>query len=327
MKDRLKIFTWHIHGTYLYYLSQGEYDIYIPEDASGNEGYGGRGETFPFGPNVITVPTDEVRQHRFDCILYQTKRNYLVDRKKILSDAQAAQPCVYVEHDPPWDDPTDSTHPFREENGVLVHVTHFNRLMWLNRNPHVKVIEHGVVPQPYTYTGDIERGIVVINHLHQRGRKLGSDVYELTKKSVPLDLIGMGTAEFGGNGEVLHPHLPKFLSNYRFFFNPIRYTSLGLSFCEAMMLGLPVVALATTEYSTIVTDGVSGFIGCDLESLMRKMKFLLNDQATAKEMGVRAREIALDRFDIGRFTREWKATFEQVANMNKAHYETSNSIY
>jgi hypothetical protein len=30
MKDRIKIFTWHIHGSYLYYLSQGDYDIYIP---------------------------------------------------------------------------------------------------------------------------------------------------------------------------------------------------------------------------------------------------------------------------------------------------------
>jgi hypothetical protein len=327
MKDRLKIFTWHIHGTYLYYLSQGNYDIYIPADTSGEEGYCGRGETFPFGKNVITIPTEEVARHHFDCILYQTKRNYLYDRTRILSRSQSEQPCVYLEHDPPWNDPTDSPHPFVEENGVLVHVTHFNKLMWLNRNPNVKVIEHGVVPQPYTYTGELDRGIVVINHLHQRGRKLGADIYEQVKKSVSVDLIGMGTSDFGGNGEILHPHLPGFLSKYRFFFNPIRYTSLGLSFCEAMMLGLPVVALATTEYSTIITDGESGFLSCDTESLVRKMKLLLENQSLAREMGVRARETALQRFDINRFTREWEKTFEQVANMNKGHYETSNSIY
>ncbi len=27
----LKVFTWHIHGSYLFYLSQGDYELYIPE--------------------------------------------------------------------------------------------------------------------------------------------------------------------------------------------------------------------------------------------------------------------------------------------------------
>jgi len=59
---RLKIFTWHIHGSYLFYLSQGEYDIYIPVNNEKSEGYYGRGQTFPFGKNVIEVPASEVRK-------------------------------------------------------------------------------------------------------------------------------------------------------------------------------------------------------------------------------------------------------------------------
>ena len=43
---------------------------------------------------------------------------------------------------------------------------------------------------------------------------------------MPLELVGMGSAELGGIGEVPNPALPNFLSHYRFFFNPIRYTSL-----------------------------------------------------------------------------------------------------
>src|SRR5688500_17856345 len=29
-RNRIKIFTWHIHGSYLYYLSKANFEIYIP---------------------------------------------------------------------------------------------------------------------------------------------------------------------------------------------------------------------------------------------------------------------------------------------------------
>src|SRR5687768_1005793 len=111
---RLKIFTWHIHGTYLYYLSKGDFDIYIPVNKKRTEGYVGRGETFPFGKNVIEVPAEEVRNLKFDCILYQTNRNYLTDQYEILSAEQRRLPRVYVEHDPPSDHPTDTMHVVKD---------------------------------------------------------------------------------------------------------------------------------------------------------------------------------------------------------------------
>ncbi len=80
---RLKIFTWHIHGSYLFYLSQGNYDIYIPTKPEKTEGYYGRGETFPFGPNVIEIPAEQVKNQEFDVIVYQTNQNYLKDQYKI----------------------------------------------------------------------------------------------------------------------------------------------------------------------------------------------------------------------------------------------------
>ena len=106
--SRLKIFTWHIHGSYLFYLSQGDYDIYIPTNTRKNEGYYGRGETFPFGDNVIEVPAEHVRDMQFDCILFQTNTNYLVDQYEILSEEQQQLPRIYLEHDPPRQHPTDT---------------------------------------------------------------------------------------------------------------------------------------------------------------------------------------------------------------------------
>ena len=327
LQRSLKIFTWHIHGTYLFYLSQGDYTIYIPVTSEKKEGYYGRGETFPFGSNVIEIPAAEVKNAHFDCILFQTNNNFFVDQFEILSEEQRSLPRVYVEHDPPWKDPVDTMHPVTDPDVLMVHVTPFNKLMWNSTNRVVEVIDHGVVAPQAVYTGELQKGIVVINHLHQRGRKLGADIYDRLSAKLPLDLAGMGTAAYGGLGEVLYQSLPAFVARYRFFFNPIRYTSLGLAVLEAMMLGMPVVALATTEYTTVIRDGFNGFIHTDPDYLADKMQLLLSDHSLAKEIGNNAKKTVQERFNIERFTRQWKNIFLAAINHKKNEYETADSIY
>jgi glycosyltransferase involved in cell wall biosynthesis len=313
MQTKIKIFTWHIHGSYLYYLSQGNYDIYIPTKPEKIEGYYGRGETFPFGNNVIEVPAEEVKDYQFDCILFQTNNNYQVDQYEILSAGQRELPKIYLEHDPPRQHPTDTRHIINNPDVILVHVTHFNKLMWDNNNTPTRVIEHGVTVPKAIYSGQLNKGIVVINNLPSRGRLLGLDVFLEARQQVPLDLVGMGTGELG-LGEVLHPQLPEFQSRYRFFFNPIRYTSLGLAVCEAMMMGMPVVGLATTELSAVIDNGYSGFIHTDINYLIEKMKLLIKDPVLAKEIGNNGREVALKRFNIQRFVNDWEQLFIEVAS-------------
>ena len=320
---RLKILTWHIHGSYLYYLSQASFDLYIPVTRQKNEGYYGRGNTFPFGNNVMEVDANEVKNMAFDCILFQTNKNFLVDQYEILSEEQRKLPRVYLEHDPPAKHPVDTKHIITDPGVLVVHVTHFNKLMWHNETDNVTVIDHGIMPARVDYSGELEKGIVVINHLHQRGRKLGADIFEKVSRHVPLDLVGMGTKEFGGLGEVLHPHLPSFISKYRFFFNPIRYTSLGLAVLESMMMGIPFVGLATTEYVTVVQNEVSGYIHTDVDYLVEKMKGLLNDKSLAVQLGSAGKKIAEERFNIQRFTRDWENTFKRVIEQKKLSHEMS----
>ncbi|MEH3114225.1 glycosyltransferase [Pedobacter terrae] len=309
--NRPKIFTWHIHGSYLFYLSQGDYDIYIPVNETKSEGYVGRGNTFPFGDNVVEIPAAQVREMDFDVILFQTDENYLRDQYDVLSERQRTLPKIYLEHDPPWDHPTDTLHPVTDPSVILVHVTHFNSLMWNSPNVQTLVIEHGVTASPHPYKGILKRGIVIINNLPTRGRLLGFDIFEELSKTIPLDLVGMG-AEAYGIGEVLHPQLPAFISNYRFFFNPIRYTSLGLAVCEAMMQGMPIIGLATTEMSVTIKNGHSGFVRTDINMLKRDMELLLENPVLAMELGNHARKTAEERFGIKRFTSEWQKLFEKV---------------
>src|SRR5690606_3376856 len=97
--------------------------------------------------------------------------------------------------------------------------------------------------------------------------------------------------------------------------HPIRYTSLGLAVIEAMMVGVPVVALATTEMPTVIDHGRSGFSDTNVEALVGHMHALLRDPALARELGEQGRRYALERFSIERFVRDWNAALSEVTGM------------
>jgi len=320
----MKIFTWHIHGSYLYYLSQGQFELYVPENKEKSEGYIGLGTTFPFGKNVHAIPAECVKDYSFDCILFQTFQNYLHDQYVILSEEQRMLPKIFLQHDPPQGHPTDTKHVVDDPDVTIVHVTDFNRLMWDNNGSPTVVIDHGVLVPPVPYSGELERGIVVINDLGTRGRRLGLDVFETVRNYIPLDLIGMNTVEIGGLGEVLHPNLPHFISRYRFFFNPIRYTSLGLAVIEAMMTGMPVVGLATTEMVTVFKNGVSGYVDTNIGRLIRCMEELLENRELATRIGAAGRRVATERFSIERFINDWTNLFNTVIRKETLHLEIMN---
>lgn len=316
----LRILTWHVHGSYLYYLSHTPVEFYVLSKPERGAGYVGRYGHFPWGGNVHDMPVAEVRSHDFDCVLFQSHHHYLVDQHEILSPAQQRLPRIFLEHDPPRGHPTDTRHPVDDPDALLVHVTHFNRLMWDSGRTPTRVIPHGVsIPENVRYTGERARGLVVVNHLARRGRRLGADVYAAAQAQVPLDLVGMGADESpGGIGEVQHDRLPAFAAPYRFLFNPIRYTSLGLAVCEAMMLGMPVVALATTEMASTIEHGRTGYAHTDVQVLIDGMRDLLDHPQEAKCLGANARALALDRFNIERFARDWRQTFEWVTGRTRA---------
>jgi glycosyltransferase involved in cell wall biosynthesis len=108
--------------------------------------------------------------------------------------------------------------------------------------------------------------------------------------------------------------LAAFTARYRFFFNPIRWTSLGLAIIEAMTIGMPIVGLATTELSTVIVNGENGYVAADIDILIERMRGLLADPAEARRLGGNARRTALDRFGIDRFAHDWNKLLREVAS-------------
>jgi hypothetical protein len=303
----LRVLTWHIHGNYLWYLAQTRVEWLLPTGRRGREGYGGRGTSFPFGPNVADIPADGVKDLKLDAILFQTRTNWEEDQFEILSPAQRRLPRLYLQHDPPLEHPTNQRHWVDDPNVLLVHVTPFNALMWDSGALQTRVIEHGVIDPPgERYRGDLPRGLVVVNHMRRRGRIVGADIFQQAREDIPLDLVGMDAESLGGLGEIAPPALAAFASRYRFFFHPLRYTSLSLAAVEAMTLGLPIVGLATTELANTIRHGVSGFLETDWRRLLPPMRELLREPELARQLGVQARRVALERFSIRRFARDWE---------------------
>lgn len=312
----LKILTWHTHGSYLYYLTQAPHEFYVLSKPGRPPGYTGRWGHLPWGPNVHDLPVECAAAQPLDCIVFQDDHQYLHDQYEYLTEAQRRLPRIYLEHDPPCRHPTDTRHPVDDPDMLLVHVTPYNQLMWDSGRTPTHVIEHGVIaPERVRYRGDVPRGLVIVNHLARRGRRLGADVFEYVRTRVPLDLIGMGAQESGGLGEIQHAELAQFAAQYRFLFNPIRYTSLGLAVIEAMMVGMPVVALATTEMARVVQNGVNGYADTRVDTLIEHMNRLLSDPEHAQRLGQAGRAYAMRRFSIERFVHDWEAAFTSVARL------------
>ncbi|MEI2415165.1 glycosyltransferase family 4 protein [Orrella sp. JC864] len=302
---RLRILTWHVHGNYLYSLTQLPHDFVVPY-LPGRAGYGALGEKIPWGENVRQVPADALREQALDCVIYQSRGN-LEDAAALLDARQQALPCAYIEHNPPEPHPTDTVHPFRHERGVLVHVTHYNAAMWHAPGMPAQVIEHGVpAPAGPLYRGELARGIVVVNHLARRGRRVGADLYQALSRSVPLDLIGMDAQALGGIGEVPNMQVGRFISDYRFFFSPVRYASLGLSLVEAMLCAVPVVGFAATELPCVIQSGHNGYVDTSPARLEQAMRALLQDRELARQWGEAGRRTALQRFSMDRFVADWQ---------------------
>lgn len=310
---RLRILTWHVHGNYLYYLSQAPHDFHIVTKPGHPPGYAGCGGALPWGPNIHEIPHTAVAGEQFDCVIYQHAQHYLEDRLELLNATQQRLPAVFIEHDPPREHPTDTRHPVQDRNVLLVHVTPFNALMWDNGITPVRVVEHGVrLTAEATYRGTLEKGVTVVNHLAKRGRRLGADIFTDLRREIPLDLVGMGARDLQGLGEIPNPQLPAFLADYRFFFNPIRYTSLGLAVIEAMMVGLPIMALATTEMACLIRSGVHGVADTRPAVLADAMRTLLRDPGLARAWGAAAQREAQARFGIERFVDDWNAVLRSV---------------
>jgi glycosyltransferase involved in cell wall biosynthesis len=81
---------------------------------------------------------------------------------------------------------------------------------------------------------------------------------------------------------------------------------------EAMMIGMPIVALATAEMATVLENGVSGYADTNIATLVERMQLLLREPGLARQLGEGAWRRARERFSIERFAADWDKALRDV---------------
>lgn len=301
----MKIFGWHVHGSWMTAFVQGSHDYFVP--VLPDRGPDGRGlaQTWTWPATVREIPPDDLGDLRPDVVVMQRPHEFELVREWLGLTPGIDVPAIYVEHNAPQGQINAMRHPAADWAGVrVVHVTHFNDLFWDCGDRQTNVIEHGIVDPGYHYTGEVPSCAVVINEPQRRARVTGTDLLRRFESTVPVELFGMGAGARGGFENLPQHELHRQLARRRVYLHPIRWTSLGLSLIEAMHLGMPIVALATTEVPEAVPR-VAGIVSTNVRTLVESLKTLLDDPDRCTELGRNARAHARERYGLERFLADW----------------------
>jgi hypothetical protein len=310
----MKILLWHVHGAWTTAFVHGRHDYLVPVLPGRGPNGRGRAQTYEWPDNAIEVTPEQASAADVDVVVMQRPEELQGMAERWLGGRRPGRdvPAVYVEHNAPQGRIAEMRHPAADRDDVvLAHVTHFNELFWDAGMTRTTVIEHGVVDPGYRYTGELPRAAVVVNEARRRWRVTGTDLLPRLNGIVPLDLFGMDAGALGGVEDLPQAALHAEMARRRVYLHPIRWTSLGLSLIEAMHLGMPVVALATTEVPEAVPPE-AGVTSTKVDVLAHAVRNFTAEPARAREAGLAARHAALERYSLERFHADWDALLDEV---------------
>ncbi len=318
----MKILLWHVHGGWTDAFVRGQHQYLLPTTPDGGPwGLGRGGRDWP--SNAVEVAPGDLADHEPDIVILQRLEEFDECERLLGKKPGRDIPAVFLEHNTPKGDVPNSHHPYADQDEIpVVHVTHFNEMMWDCGSAATTVIEHGIVDPGYLYTGERAHLGVVVNEPIRRGRVTGTDLLPGFAREAPLEVFGMGTEGLGlelklspervmERGDLPTARLHAELAGCRAYVHPMRWTSLGLSLLEAMHLGMPVVVLGMTEaYRAIPPE--AGVVSNDVEHLHQAAARLINEPAEARAMGMAARTAALARYGLDAFLESWDNTLERT---------------
>ena len=280
---RLRILTWQVHGNYLYYLTQAPHEFFVLSKPGRPPGYGGRNGSLPWGDNVHDCP---VRHGARAGV-----RLRAVPVARALPEGSARDPvrraapaAAHLPRARPAARASDEHRASGRRPGRAARARHALQRADVGQRTRADARRRARRAR----AGRHRRGPASSRAAWRSSTILrGADAglapmcSSAGAREVPLDLYGMDAPASGGLCELPYAQLLPAIARHRFYAHPGRYTSLALALCEAMMIGLPVIGLATTELPRIIQDSGGGYVDNDVARLVDVSRELLRDAGRA----------------------------------------------
>jgi len=176
------------------------------------------------------------------------------------------------------------------------------------------------------YTGEKKQVFTIGQSFKQRTDFCNYDAYDKVTKGLPRKVAGSENEPLGDEwiGCVDYKTLREELRKSRVFFYTGTYpASYTLSFMEAWMTGIPIVAIGpqlgnspfeigqmTYEIPDLIENGVDGFFSDDLTALKKHLNTLIHDLELCKRIGKAGRLKAIEIFGKETIKKQWKEFFD-----------------
>lgn len=184
-----------------------------------------------------------------------------------------------------------------------------------NNHPKQRVIYHSFVPEQYpAYSGDIACLVTIANAVDRRP-ELNIPLTEQCSHALPHIYIGAeNELTRNGIGHMKHRTIRNILKCFRaMVYTPNDVCGMSCSVGEAFITGMPVAISDFGDWSDYIINGVNGFVSNDPNELRRFLNLCLSSQKYAQEVGLKARGLAMDVFNMNTFVSRWNDLLNEVA--------------
>lgn len=161
------------------------------------------------------------------------------------------------------------------------------------------------------WIGAENQTITFTQNMKHRGEFCNYDTWCEVTKDIKAKVYGPNNEDMGerNGGFMTYEQMKQKMRDARsYLYTGTQPASYTLNFIEAMMTGIPIVAIGpkyanslkiagpTYEIHEVITNGINGFWSDDVKELNKYLKALSNDMALARIIGKAGRETAIKHF-------------------------------
>lgn len=179
------------------------------------------------------------------------------------------------------------------------------------------------------WNGQQHEAMALNQDMKNRAEFCNYDAFVEIAKGLPVKLYGTKNEASGdlSGGYLSYDDMKQKMRDCRaYIYTGTQPASYTLNFIEAMMTGIPVVALGAKhgnslklagevyEIPYIIQNGVNGFVSDDIEVLRNYIRTLMTDEKTAARIGHMGRQTAIERFGKEVIKLKWQKLFNKYGH-------------